>query len=122
MNRLNAGWICKTYETNLDWGTMKTLVLTLLVFLLICSRAVSADREESKLVIPVNPKPGIVFTDVPAYPNTPAPDAPAPIPPKAKLGAIERWRYESCQKDATQSPTELGVIRGLRLCRDKFSQ
>lgn len=105
---------------------MKTLVLTLLAFLLICSRAVSADREESKLVIPVNPSSGLVFTNegVGNYERDwyPTPAAPTPIPPKAKLGAIDRWRYESCQKDATQSPTELGVIRGLGLCRDKFSQ
>lgn len=42
--------------------------------------------------------------------------------PKPKLGPIDQWRYESCQKDAAQAPTVLGVNTGLRLCREKFGQ
>jgi hypothetical protein len=42
--------------------------------------------------------------------------------PKAKLGPIDQWRYETCQKDAAQAPTVLGVNTGLRLCREKFGQ
>lgn len=45
-----------------------------------------------------------------------------PPPPKPKLGSIDQWRYESCQKDAAQAPTVLGVNTGLRLCREKFGQ
>ena len=48
-----------------------------------------------------------------------APVAPAPKP---KLSAFDQWRYESCQKDAAQAPTVLGVNTGLRLCREKFDQ
>lgn len=47
------------------------------------------------------------------------PDSKAPQP---KLGPIDQWRYESCQKDAAQAPTVLGVNTGLRLCREKFGQ
>ena len=42
--------------------------------------------------------------------------------PKPKLGPIDQWRYESCQKDAAQAPTVLGVNTGLRLCRENFGQ
>ena len=48
-----------------------------------------------------------------------APVAPAPKP---KLSPFDQWRYESCQKDAAQAPTVLGVNTGLRLCREKFDQ
>lgn len=46
------------------------------------------------------------------------------VPPKApqKLGIIDKWRYESCQKEATQAATSQGVNIGMRLCREKFSQ
>lgn len=47
---------------------------------------------------------------------------PAPPAPKPKLGPIDQWRFESCQKDAAQAPTVLGVNTGLRLCREKFGQ
>jgi hypothetical protein len=45
-------------------------------------------------------------------------------PPKqpAKLGPIDRWRYESCQQDAAKAPTPQGVNIGMRLCREKFDQ
>lgn len=39
-----------------------------------------------------------------------------------ELGAIDRWRYNSCQKDAAQAPTSQGVVIGVRLCREKFDQ
>jgi hypothetical protein len=42
--------------------------------------------------------------------------------PKPKLGPIDLWRFESCQKEAAQAPTVLGVNTGLRLCREKFGQ
>jgi hypothetical protein len=42
--------------------------------------------------------------------------------PKPKLGPIDQWRFESCQKEAAQVPTVLGVNTGLRLCREKFGQ
>jgi hypothetical protein len=46
-----------------------------------------------------------------------------PQPPKPKeLGAIDRWRYESCQSDAAKAPTSQGVNAGLRVCREKFGQ
>lgn len=38
------------------------------------------------------------------------------------LGPIDRWRYESCQKEAALAPTSQGVGVGLRICREKFSQ
>lgn len=47
---------------------------------------------------------------------------PTPTAPKPKLGPIDQWRFESCQKEATQAPTVLGVNTGLRLCREKFGQ
>jgi hypothetical protein len=42
--------------------------------------------------------------------------------PKPKLGPIDQWRYDSCQKEAAQAPTVLGVNTGLRLCSEKFGQ
>ncbi len=39
-----------------------------------------------------------------------------------KLGPFDRWRYESCQKEAAQAPTPQGVGVGLRICREKFGQ
>lgn len=44
--------------------------------------------------------------------------------PKApsKLGPIDRWRFESCQTDASKAPTPQGVIQGMRVCREKFEQ
>jgi hypothetical protein len=42
--------------------------------------------------------------------------------PKPKLGLIDQWRYDSCQKDAALAPTVLGVNTGLRICREKFGQ
>jgi hypothetical protein len=45
-----------------------------------------------------------------------------PALPKPKLGPIDKWRYESCQKEAAQAPTQFGVTTGLRLCREKFGQ
>ncbi len=42
--------------------------------------------------------------------------------PKPKLGPIDLWRFESCQKEAAQAPTVLGVNTGLRICREKFGQ
>lgn len=42
--------------------------------------------------------------------------------PKPKLSPLDQWRYESCQKEATQAPTVLGVNTGLRLCHEKFGQ
>jgi hypothetical protein len=47
---------------------------------------------------------------------------PAPLAPKPKLGPIDLWRFNSCQKDAAKAPTVLGVNTGLRLCREKFGQ
>lgn len=47
---------------------------------------------------------------------------PEPPAPKPKLGPIDQWRNESCQKDAAQAPTVLGGNTGLRLCREKFGQ
>jgi len=41
---------------------------------------------------------------------------------KPKLGPIDQWRYDSCQKDAALAPTVLGVNKGLRICREKFGQ
>lgn len=38
------------------------------------------------------------------------------------LGSVDRWRYNSCQSDAAQAPTQQGVQVGLRLCREKFGQ
>lgn len=38
------------------------------------------------------------------------------------LGAIDKWRYESCQTEAAKAPTPLGVNTGMRLCREKFDQ
>jgi len=50
-------------------------------------------------------------------------DPPAPPKPVSKsLGAIDKWRYESCLMDATKSPTPLGVTRGTQLCKTKFEQ
>lgn len=45
-------------------------------------------------------------------------------PPKAKreLGAIDRWRFESCMQDANKAPTALGVRSGQILCNEKFGQ
>lgn len=43
-------------------------------------------------------------------------------PPKPELGMLDKWRYESCQKEAAQAPTAQGVNVGLRLCREKFRQ
>jgi len=43
-------------------------------------------------------------------------------PPTPKLGPIAQWRYECCQKEAAQAPTQFGVTTGLRLCREKFGQ
>lgn len=47
-----------------------------------------------------------------------------PPPPKqsAKLGPIDRWRYNSCIEDAAKAPTEAGVRVGLKLCRERFDQ
>lgn len=45
-----------------------------------------------------------------------------PEPAKRELGAIDRWRFESCQQDASKAPTQLGVVNGLRVCREKFGQ
>ena len=42
--------------------------------------------------------------------------------PNPKLSPLDQWRYESCQKEAAQAPTVLGVNTGLRLCREKFGQ
>ena len=42
--------------------------------------------------------------------------------PNRKLSPLDQWRYESCQKEAAQAPTVLGVNTGLRLCREKFGQ
>jgi len=42
--------------------------------------------------------------------------------PKPKLGPIDQWRFESCQKEAAHAPTVLGVNTGLRLCRERFGQ
>lgn len=39
-----------------------------------------------------------------------------------RLGVFDQLRYEHCQKDATNAPTQYGVNVGLRLCREKFSQ
>ncbi len=47
---------------------------------------------------------------------------PPPPPGPRKLSAWERWRYESCQQDATKAPTTKGVTEGLWLCREKFGQ
>jgi hypothetical protein len=49
-------------------------------------------------------------------------DAQPKPPPKPTLGPIDQWRYESCQKEAAQAPTQFGVTTGLRLCREKFGQ
>lgn len=46
----------------------------------------------------------------------------SPPPPKRELGMIDRWRFDSCQKDAAQAPTPQGVVIGMRLCREKFDQ
>ena len=46
---------------------------------------------------------------------------PPPMVPKT-LGPLDRWRYESCQTDASKAPTPQGVNQGLRVCRDKFGQ
>lgn len=44
------------------------------------------------------------------------------IKPPKPLGRIDQWRYESCQKDAAQAPTQQGVNIGMRICREKFEQ
>lgn len=47
-----------------------------------------------------------------------------PAPPKMPkiLGPLDRWRYESCQTDASKAPTPQGVNQGMRVCREKFDQ
>jgi hypothetical protein len=40
----------------------------------------------------------------------------------SELGFIDRWRYESCQKEAVSAPTPQGVNIGIRLCKEKFAQ
>lgn len=42
--------------------------------------------------------------------------------PKRELNMIDRWRFESCQRDAAKAPTPQGVNIGMRLCREKFGQ
>jgi hypothetical protein len=39
-----------------------------------------------------------------------------------KLGFIDLWRYQACQKDASNAPTIRGVNVGLTLCKEKFHQ
>jgi len=79
-----------------------------------------------KLGIPVNPSSGLVFTNESAdnYDGDRyiSPAAPAAAPAVKELGPIDRWRYESCQQDASQAPTQTGVTVGLRICRKKFAQ
>ena len=45
-----------------------------------------------------------------------------PPPQKPKLGPIDKWRFEACQRDAAKAPTSQGVFIGMRLCREKFDQ
>lgn len=49
-------------------------------------------------------------------------EPPPPPPPKRSLGPIDTWRFESCMKESTGAPTELGVRIGTKRCRDKFGQ
>lgn len=39
-----------------------------------------------------------------------------------ELNMVDRWRYDSCQSDASKAPTPQGVNIGMRLCREKFGQ
>ena len=48
--------------------------------------------------------------------------APPKILENKKLGAIDKWRFESCQDSATKAPTMQGVTRGLSICRERFRQ
>ncbi len=47
---------------------------------------------------------------------------PPPAKSKAKLGIIDKWRYESCQQDAGSAHTPQGVILKKRVCDEKFDQ
>jgi hypothetical protein len=52
----------------------------------------------------------------------PQPTPPTPVKNKAKLGIIDKWRYESCQQDAGSAATPQGVILKKRVCDEKFDQ
>lgn len=55
-------------------------------------------------------------------PNKFEPPPPPPPPLKRALGPIDTWRFESCMKESTSAPTELGVRIGTKRCREKFGQ
>ena len=62
------------------------------------------------------PKPSAL--DTPAAPKDWLQMTPAP----QKLGRIDSYRYDACQKEAAFAPTPQGVSIGLRICREKFGQ
>lgn len=50
--------------------------------------------------------------------------APPPEPTfeKRQLGPIDRWRFESCMRDAAKAPKQRGVVVGVASCERHFGQ